>query len=133
MSLLHYIVIFVSFSVVGWILDTSYRSLTRWKYSPGTKYYFDPVYGIGATVLALFFSYSNFSLVLQIIFAGLLLTLVEFLYGIGALKILGYRIWDYRENKFNVMGHVDLLHSFYWIILAALYYLMGLKLPLYAV
>ena len=131
MSFQHYVVIFLVFSFFGWIIDTTYRSVAEGLYFPGTRHFFDPVYGLGALVLTLFFSYADFFVPFQILVAGLLLTLVELFAGIFIHKVLGYRLWDYYNNQWNFMGHIDLLHSSYWVLLALVYFMLGKVVPLY--
>jgi uncharacterized membrane protein len=120
--MLNYLLIFIVFGFIGWVIDTSYRSITLRKYYSGTLIpLFSPIYGFGALVLVLLFTYLQAHIIVQIIAAGLLLTILELLGGIYCVKILRRKLWDYSKNKWNYKGYIDALHSFYWLILAFIF------------
>lgn len=57
-----------------------------------------------------------------IIFSGLIgtvvITFVEFLVGCIVNIWLGLKIWDYSDQKWNLMGQICPLYSFFWCILS---------------
>ena len=57
-------------------------------------------------------------LALQCILGGLVTTLVEFIAGCIINIHLGWDVWDYSDQLFNIMGQVCLLFFFYWVVLA---------------
>jgi len=126
-----YLLIFFVFSVVGWVIDTTYRSVAKARYAPGNRYPFSPVYGVGALVLSFFYASTPLSVYGSILTAGILMVFVEFAAGLASELVLGRRLWDYSKNPLNFMGHVDLLHACFWLLLAALYYWLGGFFPLY--
>ena len=128
---MNYVLIFLVFSVVGWVIDTTYRSIAKGLYSPIRNYPFSPVYGVGAVVLSIFYTHTPYSYLTSICVATVLMVLVELLGGIFSEKVLKKRLWNYSQNRFNFMGHIDLLHSFFWLMLAGLYYWLGGFFPLY--
>jgi len=128
---MYYICIFIIFSVVGWAIDTTYRSIAKRTYVSGRKYPFSPIYGVGAVVLSIFYTYTQYTPIISVLIAGVLMVVVELAGGLFSEHVLGRRLWDYSKNRFNFMGHIDLLHSFFWLLLAGLYYWLGGFFPLY--
>lgn len=105
--------------MLGWVIDTSYRSLVEKKYAPGTWLPFiAPIYGFGG--LALFSTTANLNLPswIEILAIWIIFIKIELIGGIFCEKVIGRKLWDYSKNKFNFKGHIDLIHSIYWLILA---------------
>ena len=53
---------------------------------------------------------------IQVILGGSVITSLEFLSGLILNVWLGLDIWDYSSAKLNIMGQIDLWHSFCWIL-----------------
>ncbi|MDD4983931.1 MAG: putative ABC transporter permease [Candidatus ainarchaeum sp.] len=119
-----YIIEFFIFSFIGWILDSSYRSIVSHKFVNAGYFRgpFCPIYGFGGVVLVLIFKIPGLQLVWLLIFASLALILIEYLGSVISEKLLKVKLWDYSKSTFNIGGRVDLLHSIYWIILAVLFF-----------
>ncbi len=120
-----YIIEFIAFSFIGWILDSGYRAITEkeWVNAGYFKGPICPIYGFGGlTLVFVFRHFSFFHTALAIAVASTALILVEYLGGIFSKKILKVRLWDYSETLVNLGGHIDLLHSIFWIILATVFY-----------
>ena len=117
----YYLLTFIIFGFLGWGVDTAYRSICNGKYDPGTYIkYFSPMYGFGAVVLYILYTHMESSLIMQLLVAMVLLTLLELVGGIFCERVLKKRVWDYSNNRLNFKGHIDALHSFYWLVLAAI-------------
>lgn len=52
------------------------------------------------------------------VLSAVVITTVEFLVGIIVNIKLGWRVWDYSNRAFNLMGQICLLFTFYWFLLA---------------
>lgn len=122
-----YLLEFLFFSFLGWLLDSSYRSLTerKWVNAGYFKGPFCPIYGFGGLALLSVFTYFSF-LPLFILFmvAGISLVIVEYLGGVFAEHFLRLKLWDYSSSHYHLGGHIDLLHSSYWFFLSvSCYYL----------
>ena len=52
------------------------------------------------------------------------MTVVEYIAGILALKVVKVRLWDYRKRRGNIQGIICPLFSFFWAILSAIYYFL---------
>ncbi|MEK6940999.1 MAG: putative ABC transporter permease [Nanoarchaeota archaeon] len=125
-----YLLFFIIFGFLGWGIDTIYRSIRLNKYSPGTLIpYFAITFGTGGAALILLFEYAQTSLLNHIILGGILVTLIELISGIISYNLLNKRLWDYSKNKYNFLGHIDLLHTFYWFIMAGILRLMLSMFP----
>lgn len=110
--------------MVGWIIDSGYRSIVdrRWTNAGYFIGPFCPIYGFGGLLLLLMvsmFEDQSFLVRCVIYFTGM--TGVEFFGGLFSTYILKVKLWDYSDAPLNIMGQVDLLHSFYWLILALMF------------
>jgi len=118
MTLIYY---FVIFSVCGWILEMVFRSAKNQRLvNPGfLRGFYLPIYGFGALlILAGNAILGSYSLPLRSLFYFISLTGLEFIAGVAIEKIFRTRLWDYREKRFNIGGHVCLLFAIYWTLIA---------------
>jgi len=118
---------FFVFSALGWLIELVFRSVTKRRIvNPGvlTGPYV-PIYGFGAVVLMLTFSYIGDqpwyvrALVYWVVTSG-----VELATGEVLMRVYKKRWWDYTANAFNIRGHVCLSFSFAWIALAFVFELV---------
>lgn len=116
-----YILYFIIYSFLGWIIDTGYRSVLAKSFAPNSITFlpFAPIYGFGALfVLLAYPRIQHLSFLTQFIIFSFSLTLGEYIGGVLTLHFLGKRLWDYSDMPFNFQGHISLLNSFIWGILA---------------
>jgi uncharacterized membrane protein len=128
--MIKYFLIFIVFGIVGWIINSSYRSITQKKFISGTVLSSFFTYGFGGLGVIFIYQFLDINIFLQIILATFLVIFVELISGIFSLKIMKKRYWDYSKNKFNFMGHIDVLHSFYWLILMIILRIIFPYLPI---
>lgn len=120
-----YLIEFLLFSFLGWLLDSSYRSITEKKlvnagYFKGPLC---PIYGFGGLALLFIFKYfALLPLFPLFILAGISLVVVEYLGGLFAEYFLHLKLWDYSSSRYHLGGHIDLLHSSYWFFLSFFFY-----------
>lgn len=123
-----YLLEFLFFSFIGWLLDSTYRSITeqKWINAGYFKGPFCPIYGFGGLALLLVFKYFFFlPLFLLFMVAGVSLVVVEYLGGLFAEHFLRLKLWDYSSSHYHLGGHIDILHSSYWFFLSvSCYYLL---------
>ena len=120
-----YVIEFLLFSFMGWVIDSLYRSITdkKWVNAGYFRGPICPIYGFGALALIFFLKYFAFLPVWgMLLLCWLALIVVEYVGGIFSEKVLGLKLWDYSESSYHLGGHIDILHSFYWGILAAAFY-----------
>lgn len=113
-------------SIIGSLIDTVYRSMIdgHWSYQSyfgqllGLPVPFMPVYGLGLVLLYLLITYlRERPLLIRIFIYAVCFTMLEFIGGAFTQATLGMRLWDYSNNPLNFQGHVDILHTLYWILL----------------
>ncbi|MGI5898086.1 MAG: putative ABC transporter permease [Candidatus Dojkabacteria bacterium] len=124
-----YILIFILFSFLGWIIDTTYSSIFIHKKFQPSGYYKNiplcPIYGIGGIIIFQIFSkLINYDAVVVILVTTIFVIALEYLGGVFCVRFLNERLWDYSNRKFNLHGHIDLLDSFFWLVLIALLYFL---------
>ncbi len=121
----YYLKLFIIFSVIGWVVDTIDRSLLEKKIVSGTYIpLFSPLYGLGGVLLTVIIFHFNWPAYLEILLGALSLTLLELLAGLWCTNIIKRRLWDYSQNRFNLWGHTDLEHAFYWLMISIIFYLL---------
>ncbi|HOV29470.1 MAG TPA: hypothetical protein PLD77_00050 [Candidatus Dojkabacteria bacterium] len=123
-----YILIFLLFSFLGWIVDTTYSSLLKGQYKP-SGYYENipicPIYGIGGIIILSIFSIlQSYPPQITIITTTFAIIMLEYFGGIFCTVFLKEKLWDYSSSKFNIGGHIDLLHSFFWLVLITIVYMI---------
>ena len=114
---------FILSSIAGWILETVFRSVKNRKIiNPGfNKGFYLPIYGWGALIiLAVHQNLSSVSPISRLIIYFVALSVLEYLAGYFVEKIFRIKLWDYRGSFLNIKGHVSLLFSCIWGILASL-------------
>lgn len=125
-----YIFLFLLFSFLGWIIDSTYSSIVR-KEFVSSGYYKNlplcPIYGFGGIIIYQAFSgFSGNSPVVVILLTTFFAILLEYIGGAFCEKVLNEKLWDYSQMKYNLHGYISLLHSFYWLLLITfLYFLLN--------
>ena len=116
---------FLLFSFIGGILDLLYNFATERKWS-NTGYFkapFCPIYGVGALILIFVFKMFAFLSPFYVIVVGsVAMIALEYVGGIFTERILKLKLWDYSASKFHLHGYIHPLHSFYWLVLAIVFY-----------
>jgi len=123
--------LFVSGSLVGWIIELLFRrfiSQKKWM-NPGFLVGpYLPIYGFGVIFL---YAISNLPLginiqwlniVVRIIIIVVGITLIEFIAGLIFIKGLKVKLWDYSDRKGNIMGIICPSFSIIWLVVGSLYY-----------
>ena len=123
-----YVIEFLLFSFIGWVIDSVYRSVTerKWVNAGYFRGPICPIYGFGGLALVVFVKYfEDLPVFGMLLLCWVALIVVEYVGGIFSEKVLGLKLWDYSEASYHLGGHIDVLHSLYWGILAvAFYYLV---------
>jgi uncharacterized membrane protein len=124
---LRLLILFIIGGIVGFIIDTTYRSVAELTFSHqgfatslfGFTFPFLPIYGFGLVIIYLIHRFVK-NIAYKAIFFGLSLALLEFFGGMFTKLVLGTRLWDYSTNTLNILGHTDALHIIYWVVLGLL-------------
>lgn len=115
-SLYELLFYFIIYSFLGWIVESSFKSLLFHKLinSGFLKGPFIPLYAFGALiVLTCFKPFGENGFVL--FFTGMFfMTILEYLVGVLLEKVFNTRYWDYTGNFMNIGGKICLENSIYW-------------------
>ncbi len=138
-TLLIFAFLFFLGSHFGWCLEVIFRRFFS-RANPERKWInpgfcvgpYVPLYGVGLCGLyALAILGEAFGLTSSVWKRTLLFTVmaacmtaIEYLSGLLALKWLKVRLWDYREERWNVDGLICPKFSFFWALLSAGYYFL---------
>jgi uncharacterized membrane protein len=115
-----YLIYFLAFSFLGWLTEEVFYAvktggLTNRGLCKGP---FCPIYGVGVlTSYLLLSSVNNF--LLLVLLSMSTATLVEFSVGVISERVLGTRLWDYSNERGNILGYVCPRFSVIWGIVCA--------------
>ena len=127
------VALFVVYSFIGWIIDSTYRSLVdgKWVSQSYFKIPFTPIYGFGALfVLWLHPMFAGLSIGLAGLAYGLILALWEYVGGLFCVHVLHTRLWTY-DGPWAIGTHTHMNRIFAWggLALLALYVFNPLLAP----
>lgn len=119
-ELLRYFLYFSFSAFLGWVLESTYRSLTE-KHLVNAGFLsgpFVPIYGFGAILIA----------VIGRLLAGLPAwlfwiimisapTALEYVAAVLLENFFGLTLWDYKDEFLNFQGRICLKFSFFWALL----------------
>lgn len=115
-----YLLYFLIFSFLGWCVEVVFYAIRcRHFVNRGlARGPVCPIYGIGITLSAMLLkSVENF--ILLSLLAMSVATIVELIVGILTHKMLGERLWNYTQEKGNILGYVCPRFSLIWGIACA--------------
>jgi len=110
-------------SLLGWILETAFRSFKdhHWVNAGFLSGPFVPIYGFGALAIAGLSAFlrqeSWFAYWTLVLLSP---SLIEYAVSLLLEKLFGLRLWDYSAEPFNLKGRVCLSFSLVWGLLTAL-------------
>jgi len=135
-TFLNLIYLFLFGSTVGWGIEVVYRRFFS-DANPEKKWInpgfcvgpYLPLYGLGLCLMYVLSVVLDTEItgnividkIIMIVCMAAGMTLIEFISGILALKVLKLRLWDYSNDWGNLMGIICPKFSFYWAIIAAVY------------
>lgn len=106
-----YFVLFIIYSVLGWIVETLTCSLLQKKWVKDRGFLmgpYCPIYGTGALAMILFLSQYKHDLLTFFILAIVYASIIEYFVSYLLEKLFKARWWDYTDKKFNVNGRICL-------------------------
>jgi uncharacterized membrane protein len=123
-GILDWFVLFLVCSVLGWIVESTYRSLlARRPIDSGVLGGpFIPIYGFGALLVEMVDTvFLSQHLGVKLALCIILCTLLEFLVSLFYETVFHLRLWDYSKMILNIHGRVCLLYSLFWGLLGFVY------------
>lgn len=114
---------FIVYSFLGWILESTYKSVLQKKFvnSGFLAGPFCPIYGYGALIMYFSLREVTNNIIVLFLFGMFVLSLFEYVVGWFLEVAFKTKYWDYSKAKFNIKGRVCLLNSFYWGILGIVF------------
>ncbi len=123
-GILHYLILFVIYSFIGWLIESVYRSVTQ-RRPINAGFLFGPlvpIYGFGAGfIIALEYAFHQWHIVPKLLMYGIVLTVIEYIVAVLFETTFKLKLWDYSGNRFNIKGRVCLLFSAFWAALALIF------------
>ena len=115
-----YLIYFLAFSFFGWITEVIFSFFKNGRFTNRGLCLgpFCPIYGVGMCLSYLLLS-SVENYFLLALFSMAIATLVEFLVGLFADRVLGKRLWDYSFERGNILGYVCPRFSLIWGFVSA--------------
>ena len=131
--------LFFTGSVIGWGLEVLFRRFVSYT-NPERKWInpgfctgpYLPLYGFCLCALYLIASLESFipientcaNRIVLFLVMTLCMTIIEYISGVFALKILKVRLWDYSNEWGNLQGIICPRFSAIWAVLGAVYYFL---------
>ena len=109
-DLFMYFMLFMFYSVVGWIIEVIYTFITDKKivnrgFLIGP---YCPIYGVGCILIIILLKKYTDDFIVLFIMSMLICSLLEYLTSYIMEKLFNARWWDYSNRKFNINGRVCL-------------------------
>ena len=113
---------FFIYAFIGWVVEVIYYGLEEGRFI--NRGFLNgplcPVYGIGFYGVILLFERLTYNFFVLFVGSMIVCTTVEFLAGFILYQIFKLRWWDYRNEKYNIMGFICPKFSLYWGIACSL-------------
>ena len=62
--------------------------------------------------------FTDINILLRALISAVIITAVELTVGVIVNIKLGWNVWDYSAVKFNFLGQISLVYSFFWYLLS---------------
>lgn len=128
-NLLHLIIIFFLFSLLGWIYE--YITFGKDKSDKVSKKLFNidipilPIYGVGVIILFLIYkSLINYSIWIKTLVAFILINTMECLLGYLSYNFHGYQTWEYKDGMPTCKGYISVKTGIWWTILSFIFFII---------
>ncbi|MCD8286691.1 MAG: putative ABC transporter permease [Clostridia bacterium] len=123
--------LFIVGSVLGWCLEVLFRrffTAKKWinpgfltgPYLPLYGFGLAGLYGITLIPIETGSSWGNALAYIAVMTAAMIL--IEYIAGLIFIKGLKIKLWDYSKRRGNIQGIICPLFSFFWLIVAVIYY-----------
>ena len=104
----YYFFLFFIYSVLGWIIETTYASINQKKlvdrgFLIGP---YCPIYGFGAVIGVLYLTQYKNNILTVFILGAIIACITEYITSYIMEKIFKARWWDYSNQSFNINGRI---------------------------
>lgn len=127
---MYYLNLFLFGSIIGFFMETSMKTLVFHTMNNGILFGpWIPIYGIGTCIIVLIskiifskFKLNSFLKIILFYFINVIvITIVEFVGGVGIEILFNKVFWDYSSMKFNLGHYICLEVSLLWGILSLIF------------
>ena len=112
-NIIKYIILFCVGGCVYYMIEILARGFSHWT-----------MFIVGAICFVVVGLLNEFTpkipLIKQMFLSAIIITFIEFVSGCILNIWLGLNIWDYTDEPFNILGQINLKHSFYWFLLSSI-------------
>ncbi len=129
MTLLQIAALFIIYSILGWLVDASYRTYEAGHIKRGgfSRYPFSPVYGFAALLATTIGpSLAPLPFVIEILAYSIVMGSFEYVSGIVVVAVFKKRLWNYRGVAWNLKGHTAPQYALAWGVIS-IYLVHGLN------
>lgn len=108
--------IFITYSVIGWLWETFYCSIKakHFVYRGFLLGPYCPVYGFGVSFVLLLVPKGHISLFYLYIYTVIIVTIIEYITSWLLEKLFDMQLWNYANIPLNIQGRVALPVSLFW-------------------
>lgn len=93
------------------ILEILWRGKSHWSMAAAG--------GISLLLLIkIFRKLKNLPILIKSLLGGAVITGLEFLFGMFFNRLLGMAVWDYSSARWNILGQICPLYSFFWCVIS---------------
>ena len=109
-SLREYFLIFMIYSIMGWMVEIVYTAFVNKKFSNRGFLIgpYCPIYGVGVLLILILLSDFKDDIAVLFLLSIIVCSLLEYFTSYFMEKIFKARWWDYSRNKFNINGRICL-------------------------
>ena len=107
-TFLYYFLIFYIYSVLGWIMESTYVSIKQKKFVDRGFLIgpYCPIYGWGSLTIILYLEQYKNNFITVFILGVVICAFLEYITSYIMEKIFKARWWDYSDKKFNLNGRI---------------------------
>ena len=107
-SILYYFLIFLIYSILGWIMESCYVSIRQKKFVDRGFLIgpYCPIYGLGSTIMILYLEQYKDNILTVFILGTVICSTLEYLTSYFMEKLFKASWWDYSKKKFNLNGRI---------------------------
>lgn len=114
---------FIIYSFIGWILESTYKSVIQKRLVNSGFLHgpLCPIYGYGALIMYLSLRHLTQNMFILFFFGLIVLSVFEYVVGWLLEVIFKTKYWDYSKKFLNIHGRVCLQNSLYWGVLGVVF------------
>lgn len=123
MDLKMYFMLFITYSIIGWILEIIVVSIQQKKLTTARGFLigpYCPIYGTGAILITLLLSKYHSDIIVLFFMSCILGASLEYFTSYIMEKLFKTRWWDYSVNKYNINGRICLTTTVFFGLLGVI-------------